>query len=148
VPSTVAPRASEQASQPPVQAVSQQAPSAQEPEAHWFAAVQAAPFTLLDAHTPLLQKAPALQSASPAQEARHAAEVPLQCVRLHSDAGSVRAGYPEQAPTLPDRSQAWHVPSHALLQQAPSTQKPEAHALAAPQLAAFAFFAAQAPPSQ
>ena len=54
----------------------------------------------------------------------------------------------EQVPALPGRSHAWHWPSQATLQQTPSTQVPEEHWLAPPQLAPRASTGAQRPPAQ
>ncbi len=41
--------------------------------------------------------------------------------------GSVPAAAIAQSPSEPSRSQVTHWPSHAVLQQTPSTQKPLAH---------------------
>lgn len=60
--------------QSPVQAESQQAPSAQKPEAHSAAVPHAWPSVLLPpaTHSPPVQVLPALQSAPVAQETLHA----------------------------------------------------------------------------
>ena len=47
------------------------------------------------------------------------------------------------APPVRAAEQAVHVPVQALLQQTPSTQKPEVHSRVAAQAAPFAFFATQ-----
>jgi len=117
-------------------------------EAHWFAEVQAAPMALSGAHAPASQWLPTLQSASTAHGARQAATVPLQWPRPHSAAGSVRAGTVAQVPTAPRRLHASHIPPHAPLQHTPSTQKPDAHSLDAPQASPGAFTAVQLPPLQ
>lgn len=44
--------------------------------------------------------------------------------------------------------QAWQVPTHAALQQKPSTQKPEVHWLAPVQAVPWAFFVVQVPALQ
>jgi len=74
--------------------------------------------------------------------------LPLQKVSPHSAAGSVLTATVVHVPSAPDTLHASHVPLHAPSQHVPSTQKPDVHALAAPQLAAFAFFAAQVPLAQ
>lgn len=50
----------------------------------------------------------------------------------HSSSGSALAAAGEQVPTLPDWLQDMQSPVQAESQQAPSTQKPEAHSAAAP----------------
>jgi hypothetical protein len=47
-----------------VHALSQQTPSTQSPELHSLAAAHAVPFAFLPEQTPVLQKSPAMQSAS------------------------------------------------------------------------------------
>ena len=54
-----------------MQALSQQIPSVQKPEAQVSAALQAAPLARAVAQVPPLQDAPAAQSVSPTQESRH-----------------------------------------------------------------------------
>jgi hypothetical protein len=44
-----------------------------------------------------------------------------------------------QVPAEPETSHAWHCPPHALLQQTPSTQLPDAHSPAAAHAVPFAF---------
>ena len=78
----------------------------------------------------------------------HAAALPLHSDSPHSAPGSVRTGTYAQLPSAPATLHASHVPLHAPSQHVPSTQKPDVHALAAPQVAAFAFFAAQVPLAQ
>ena len=56
----------------PLQDWSQQTPSAQNPEAHWFAPAQAAPGPSWGVQTPAEQKLLAEQSASRTQSPRHA----------------------------------------------------------------------------
>jgi hypothetical protein len=58
----------------PLQAWSQQTPSAQWPEAHWFAAPQLAPAPSNSVQTPAAQKFPAAQSESTEQLPRQAVE--------------------------------------------------------------------------
>src|SRR4029079_16805698 len=51
-----------------VQAVLQQKPSTQNPDVHWFAPVQVAPFAFFVTHAVPEQKSPPMQSVSTAQE--------------------------------------------------------------------------------
>ena len=59
--------AAEQAVQAPAQATLQQNPSTQNPEPHWFVAVQVPPFAFLGVQAPDAQKSPAMQSVSALQ---------------------------------------------------------------------------------
>jgi len=117
------------ASHVPLHAPLQHTPSTQKPDVHSLAAAQDAPATRLAAHVPPLQKAPALQSES----AEHGAvqlPAPSHSAKPHSSPGSVRADTAEQVPTAPARSHARHAPAQAVSQHTPSTQEPEAQALA------------------
>jgi len=51
-------------------------------------------------------------------------------------------------PSLPPTSQAWQVPEHALLQQYPSTHKPEAQSPASAQVLPLAFLVTHSEPLQ
>jgi hypothetical protein len=130
--------------QPPPQEASQQRPSAQAPEPHWLAAVQAEARALRGTQAPASQKSPATHSASAVQEVAQAPPGP------HWKPPQLRpgGGVPEtavQAPAVPGRLQAWQAPPQAWSQQTPSEQVPEAHWLAAAQAAARATLGRQAP---
>ncbi len=79
--------------------------------------------TLMPSHDPL-QSDP-----SPAHATRGATGVPTTG---------------EHVPARPVRLHAWHCPVHAVLQQKPSTQKPETHCFASVQAAPFASLAVHA----
>jgi hypothetical protein len=51
-------------------------------------------------------------------------------------------------PQVPFAPQAWHKPSHAVLQHTPSMQKPVSHSLAMLQPPPIGFFGVHAPPMQ
>ena len=60
---------------------------------------------------------------------------------LHCWRGSLRpAATTVHWPGEPDEPQVWQAPSQALSQQNPSTQKPDWHSPAAPQVAPIGFF--------
>jgi hypothetical protein len=82
------------------------------------------------------------QAASflPSQAPAHA-PAPPQGLRLPTGAPCTGV----HVPSWPPRLQAAHWPAHAALQQRPSTQKPLAHWLAAPQAAPGASLGTQAP---
>ena len=136
-----------QASQGPVQETPQQTPSVQYPEAHSAARPQVSPAARADTQVPALQNFPSLQSRSTthgeAQPPR-----PLQVKAPHSLPGSVPAASAVQPPTSPGTLQALQVPSQALLQHTPSTQKPEAQSEAAAQASPSPFGPLQLPASQ
>ena len=92
-----------------------------------------------------------MQFESNEHAARHAAEVPLQYVRPHSLAGSALAATVVHVPFADapcPAAHAWQVPEQAVLQQKPSTQKPEVHWLAPLQAVPCTFFAVQVPALQ
>src|SRR5438876_697377 len=123
VPLAVAPSAWVQASQPPpAHAALQHTPSAQKPEVHWLAAVQAAPRGPLGVHAPAAPQA----GLGPAPAGRAVPGAQALAVRARSQ-----------------RSQP--PPAHAALQHTPSAQKPEVHWLAAVQAAPIAPLGVHAP---
>jgi hypothetical protein len=78
-------------------------------------------------------------------------QVPPQAVPSVVQAARVPRGAPVtvlQVPALPTSLQALHCPVQAVLQQTPSTQKPEAQPLLALQLAPAACFGVQVAPWQ
>jgi hypothetical protein len=77
-----------------------------------------------------------------------AAEEPVHTKGAQEGLPAEPAETGEQVPTLPARSQASQAPPHAVLQQTPSTQLPEAQALAAEQAPPLVFLGTQAPASQ
>jgi len=84
------------------------------------------------------QAAPLAPSQDPPQ-----VPLPLQAVRRPCGAPLTATHWP----TCPARSQAWHCPPQAWLQQTPSAQLPLPHWFAPPQASPSAFFATQAPPA-
>jgi hypothetical protein len=136
------------ASQVPLHAEVQQAPSTHASVAHWTFAVHDCPEPELHRHVPVWQPAPALQSAPVTHAEAHAAPAPLQKVLPHSEAGSSPAGTGEQVPARPATLQAWQVPLQAPSQQTPSTQKPLAQPAARVQASPAAPLARQVPASQ
>jgi hypothetical protein len=136
-----------QASQGPVHETPQQTPSVQYPEAHSAARLHASPAARADTHAPALQNFPPLQSASLAHGEAHA-PAPLQVKAPHSLAGSVPPASAVQPPSSPGTLQAWQVPAQSVLQQTPSTQKPEAQSEACEQARPLPFGPLQLPPSQ
>ena len=105
----------------PPQLLLQHTRSTQSPEAHSVEAAHAVPGAFLATQVPPEQKPELLQSEL-AEQLVAQALLPPQKNCPHSLPGSVRAATGAQVPTLPARLQASQVPSHALLQQAPSTQ--------------------------
>ena len=134
-----------QRSQPPAHAVSQQTPSAHEPEAHCEAAVHADPCASLGLHVPVAtsQKSAAMHPASLAQLVGQVRAVPLHTKGLHAPPEPVSpAGAERQLPTQPGTSQRSQAPAaQAVVQQTPSAQKPEEHSSVRAQVAPLACLA-------
>ena len=78
VPFAEPPAANEQTSQAPSQAVSQQKPSTQFPEAHWRAELHTFPFVRPGVQTPPEQNAPAVHWLSVVHDEGQPVLVPLQ----------------------------------------------------------------------
>src|SRR4029077_14465183 len=104
-----------QAEQVPKQAASQQTLSVQLPEPHSVPTAQAIPLTL----------SPDWQAPVPSQD----------CVPLQADSVAFGSGAPAfrltQLPSLPGTLHPWQRPVQALLQQKPSTQRPDPQSAAA-----------------
>lgn len=129
-------------SQAPLHAVSQQTPSEQLLEAQTPASrsLQLCPLLSLPPQVPLMQDTPPTHWAPPSQLWGHAAAVPLQTYGAH-DGRSPAAPAPTMV-QVPVEQLSQPSP-HAVLQQNPSAQKPEAHWLAPEQRSPFDFFGAQ-----
>jgi hypothetical protein len=125
----------------------QQTPSTQKLLRHSLEAAQVRPASFFGRQRPDSQRLPALQSASAAQVVLQAPR-PSQVLRPHSPAASVPAEVGVQPPTSPGTLQATQAPSHALLQQTPSTQKPEAQSVLTLQVRPLPFGPAHPPPEQ
>lgn len=161
VPSATAPSEALHASHPPAHAVLQQTPSEQLPVAHWLPAEQAVPTActpvqvpptqLPDAHSagrvhafpePSFtrhwawpQYAVAAHSPSLAQEVPQPVDGDWHRDGPHSASGSVPACTGLQVPFEGARSHLRQLPVQSVLQQTPSTQKPEAQSVSALQAA-------------
>jgi hypothetical protein len=124
----VAPRRAAQVSQLPSHAALQQKPSAQCWLAHSASTAQVAPLGALPLHSPEMHERPDAHSAPEPQVVPHAAELPVQRYGRHEGApgepGATKVQVPSNvAPSAVE--QASQLPSHALSQQTPSTQKPD-----------------------
>jgi hypothetical protein len=75
-------------------------------------------------------------------------EAPVHSRPPHAGEGVVPSGTVAHVPTLPGRLHRSHAALQGPPQQTPSTQKPEAHWLAAVQERPASFFGPQLPPSQ
>ncbi|MEN9798180.1 MAG: hypothetical protein RL653_1876 [Pseudomonadota bacterium] len=138
-----------QARQVPVQAVLQQTPSTHWPEAHARDSVQATPSARRGRQAPASQKCPGRQAGSAAQLEGQFPELPAQASAPH--APWLPGGRTVQVPssTAPrEAAQVSHPPAHALSQQTPSAQVPEAHPLSAVQAVPRGRRIAQVPASQ
>lgn len=137
-----------QASQDPSHRALQQTPSAQKPEVHWLAAVQASPFgrVCVVTHAPLTHTRPPAQSAFVAQRPGHPASRPSHTKGEQEGSPGLPAATTVQVPTLPDTVHASQAAPHRALQQTPSTQKPEAHSASAVHGLPFGRTPTQTPP--
>ncbi len=130
VPSTLAPAATEHASQAPEQAVLQQTPSTQDPDWHWLRAEHFAPSAARVTHWPATVSQYRLEAhwASVRQVAGHETDDP-------SHANGAQLGDPApttdmQAPSLKAPCATEHAsqaPLQAELQHTPSAQDPDWH---------------------
>lgn len=110
-----------------------------------------APLPLQSAIRPPLHPGP--QTVFPSGYAQAIADLPSQvpaqpCPSSAQALRFVPCGLPTmvvQLPAVPAASHAWHCPSHAVSQQTPSTQKPEAHSLGAPHVEPRRLFGAHVP---
>lgn len=121
-----------QKSQPRPQAVLQHTPSTQLPEVHWLAPEQVRPLACFGTHRfePLHQW-PAAQSVSSKHEVGQLAPPPHT---KGEQVDGVPAAALEQVPSCPERLQKSHPPPQAELQHTPSTQFPDWHWPAEPQV--------------
>jgi len=136
-----------QAWQAPLQEPLQHTPSAHAPELHSVPAPQTSPFSFSAVQAPPAQREPALQSALEAQPDWHT-PAPSQVFPPQAPSGSVPRPWLTQKPCVPATAQDWQPPLQEVVQQTPSTQKPDAHWDAAVQEAPAASCAMHAPPLQ
>ena len=125
----------------PAQALLQQTPSTQCPEAHGPAPVHVAPLLRSATQRPAWQKRPAAHWPSLEQEAGQESLLPLQRYGAQEGAPGAPALTGAQVPV----SHASHAPPHAVLQHTPPTQFPEAHCEALLQAAPLPPLLTQAP---
>lgn len=125
----------------PVHAVSQHTPSEQLPEEHTPASppLQLCPLLSLPPHVPLMHWTPETHCVPASQLWGHEAAVPLQRYGAHD--GRLPASPAPMVVQVPVAQLSQPSP-HAVLQQTPSAQKPEAHWLGPEHCSAFAFFGA------
>src|SRR5579862_2231453 len=113
----------------------------QEPAPLQLAAAVATPFVQLAARHEVDPDGYAqLDTFEPSQNPLHVEPSPAHAAR--GETGAPVTG--EHVPTSPATLHAWHCPPHALLQQTPSTQKPDTHCFASVHAAPFACFAVHA----
>jgi hypothetical protein len=145
------PGVASQASQPPPHGTSQQKPSAQLPDVHCAARVQAAPVASRATQVPPASQywfAP--QPASLAHPPGHAPRVPSQAWAHTGSAPELPAGRTVQVPGLVASGplQTSQPPAQGASQQTPSTHTPERHWRAAVHAVPSACRETQAPAAQ
>lgn len=127
----------------------QQTPSTQKPERQSRSSEQDEPCPSLPTQTPPVHLAVAAHWESFVHEVGQSGPVPLQVKRPQLGfCPDVPAGTFLQVPTEPVRLQRSQPPSHALLQQTPSTQWPDEHWLSAKQPAPRPSLGTQAPKNE
>ena len=115
------PGVTSQTLQPLVQAVPQQKPSAQKPEAQVLLEVHGVPLGVLSTHPPSLQKKSEPHCEWALQDAGQV-DAPWHRYGLQLGEPMMPAGLAAQVPTLPGRLQASQLSAQGVLQQTPSTQ--------------------------
>ena len=122
-----------QASQAPSQPLLQQAPSSQLTLTHSFEATQPTPRTFFGTQAVPLQYWPATHWASKVQLEGQAGPAPEQRYGVQAGTPAEPLGMLVHVPVVPPRLQALQPPTQVVLQQTPSTQKPEAQSAATEQ---------------